>query len=294
MPGMRAKAHFSLECLNVMSDTVVLNVREGWVALPSALRSADGRPRFTLEFPEDLLEDAGVKLLIETECSGGYEVPTRNLLEKTLQAGDLFVDVGAHFGYFTLQAATHPAGNIRSLSFEPDPTNASALYRNLVNLDRNQYSKLICAACGDGLDLAPLVSNSSMCHSVRAAGFVDGMPRGPAKFVVVLALDQALACFPWAAAGRVILKIDAEGYEDKVIAGANQLLASGRVALIIWERGHAYSQPSGRARLGAMVESLTDRGFRHLRTESNHVDGALIPFTPEDEYVGNVFSFATG
>jgi FkbM family methyltransferase len=280
-----------------MSDAAAaaLVVREGWAALPSSLRAADGSARFTLEFPQELLEDVGVKQLIEGELSGtGYEPPTRNLLEKTLRAGDLFIDVGAHFGYFTLQAVTHPAGSIRSLSFEPDPINGSALYRNLIKHDRNRHSKLICAACGDGLDLAPLVSNSSMGHSIRAAGFIPGMMRAPAKFVVVVPLDRALACFPWAAEGRVILKIDAEGYEANVVAGASELLASGRVAVIIWECGYAFAQPATRPRLLEMVESLSARGFTHLRPQSHSIDGPLIPFVADQDYLGNVFSFAAG
>jgi hypothetical protein len=36
--------------------------------------------------------------LIINEANTGYEPPTRDLLERVLRPGDLFVDVGAHWG----------------------------------------------------------------------------------------------------------------------------------------------------------------------------------------------------
>jgi FkbM family methyltransferase len=267
----------------------------GWRVLPASLRAPDGTPRFALTFPAYRMDDSGAKLLVESENAEGYELPTRNLLEKFLRPGDLFIDVGAHWGYFTCQAATHPAGDIRVVAFEPDPENAGILYANLLHNDVAYSTALICAACGHEFDLAPLVSNSSMGHSVRAAGLGGGATQGPPKFVMVITLDSMVPCFPNLADRRVILKIDAEGYETKVIAGATKLLDSGRVGLIIWELGRAFEDGSQRQAVVEMVESLTRRGYRHFRAPGMYQDGALVPFDPADDYVVcNIFSFAPG
>ena len=46
---------------------------------------------------------------------------TRDLIERVLRRGDLFVDVGAHWGFFSLQAATHPAGDIEVVDLRAGP-----------------------------------------------------------------------------------------------------------------------------------------------------------------------------
>ena len=266
----------------------------GWAVFPGSLKLPNNAPRFNIEFPINMLEDAGAQHLIGHEIAAGYELPTRNLIEKTLLAGDLFIDVGAHWGFFTLQAATHPAGNIRVLAFEPDPANAAILFRNIVGNGLTEVAQPICAACGDGFDIAPLVSNSSMCHSIRSVGHSPQMHRGPSRWVPVVTLDVALGYFPHAANGRVILKVDSEGFEPKVIAGAGGLLDSGRVVMIIWEIHGTYADGAERGRMLAMVEDLTRRGYRHFHPEKEDVDTPLIPLDVNGKYTGNVFSMASG
>jgi FkbM family methyltransferase len=260
----------------------------GWAFLPVALKSADGSPRFEIKFPANRVDDLGFQCLIRGEVTGGYESATRRVLENVFRAGDLFIDVGAHWGNYTLQAATHPAGDIRIMAIEPDPENAAILYAGLLHNKVAHKVQLICLACGDASDLAPLVTNSSMAHSIRGTilGEVTSLPP---KFVVVATLDSVLACFPHASAGRVILKVDAEGYDAKVIAGAKGLLDSGRVSLVIWEHIRHSWQGPGRADMLALVESLHRRGFRHLRDD-------LTPFDPDTigEWEGNVFACAPG
>jgi FkbM family methyltransferase len=272
-----------------------IELMDGWTVLPASLVSSPGKPRFDITFPTYRADDLGAKVLVETETAGGYELPTRNLIEKVLRAGDIFIDVGAHWGYFTLQAATHPAGNIRVMALEPDPENAGILYANLLHNRVQRSAILVCAACGQDFDLAPLVSNSSMGHSIRAAGLGGGAAQGTPKFVMVVTLDSVMPCFPHLAAGRVILKIDAEGYETKVLAGAQKLLDSGRVAMIIWEKGRAYADGADRAAVIAMTDSLTRRGFRHFRTAEHYADGPLVPFDlSDDDSMCNVFSLGPG
>jgi hypothetical protein len=89
-----------------------LQTANGWLTLPSSLKRADGTPRFNLNFALYFVSDPGATHLIAHETNGGYEPPTRNLIERALRRGDLFVDVGAHWGFYAFQAATHPAGEI--------------------------------------------------------------------------------------------------------------------------------------------------------------------------------------
>jgi FkbM family methyltransferase len=267
-----------------------LAVKDDWVVFAASLALPTGAPRFYLGFPKALASDAGAKCLLSRELGEGYELPTRNLLERAIRPGDLFVDVGAHWGFFTLQAATHPARDVSVISFEPDPANAAILAKNVVNNGLSDQVKVVGAACGDDFEIAPLVANSTMMHSIRGIGLKPPFARGPSTRVPVVTLDRALAAFPRAHAARIVLKVDAEGFEPQVIAGARALIESGRVAIIVWECGRAFADGPERRAMRQMVGTLEALGFRHRRPPSQEKDGPLAPFDVDGSYVGNVIS----
>jgi len=270
-------------------QTISLQTVNGWAILPSSLKRSDRSPRFHLHFLASLAGDVGAQHLIINEANAGYEPPTRDLLERVLRPGDLFVDVGAHWGFFSLQAATHPAGGIEVVAFEPDLINATMLTENV---GRNKLSNLVTvigAACGNKNELAPLVLNTTMGHSIRGIGLAPAA-RALSKWVPVVTLDGALANMGKEAPRRLILKIDAEGFEPNVIVGAQALLAAGRVALIIWGRGPAFAEWLGRTAMMQMAALLSDCGFRHFLPPAGGHVGAPFAFDPQADYIGNVFS----
>jgi hypothetical protein len=113
-----------------------LQTANGWLTLPGSLKRPDRTPRFNLHFPLYFLSDPGATHLIAHETNAGYEPPTRNISERTLRRGDLYVDVGyvdvgAHWGFYAFQAATHPAGDIEVVAFEPELMNATILTENV-------------------------------------------------------------------------------------------------------------------------------------------------------------------
>jgi len=267
-----------------------LGVKDDWVVFAASLTLPNGDPRFYLGFPKAFAADAGANCLVQAELGCGYELPTRNFLERAIRPGDLFVDVGAHWGFFTLQAATHPAGDVAVIGFEPDPSNAAILTRNVANNGLTDKVAVVGAACGDAFEIAPLVANSTMMHSIRGIGLKPPFARGPSTWVPVVTLDRALAAFPRAKAARIVLKVDAEGFEPQVMAGAKSLLEGGRVAIIVWECGRAFADGPERRAMRQMVGALDDLGFRHRRPSSQQTDGPLAPFDVDGSYVGNVIS----
>jgi Methyltransferase FkbM domain len=128
-----------------------------------------------------------------------------------------------------------------------------------------------------------LITNSTMRHCIHGADSrFNG--RTPAKWVSVVTLDGALGNLAKYEGRRIILKIDAEGFEPNIIAGAKSLLESGRVAMIVWECGDAFAAGHRRATMVQMVGFLSECGFRHSRPVENDIEGPFIEF-------GNVFSF---
>ncbi len=64
---------------------------------------------------------------------------------------------------------------------------------------------------------------------------------------------------------RVILKIDEEGNEYEVLAGAQRLFATGNVVAVIWENGEHNEPAVLNERRKAILALLNSFGFAHYR-----------------------------
>jgi FkbM family methyltransferase len=69
-----------------------------------------------------------------------YEPVETALIKKALLPGDVFIDIGANIGYYTLLAARLVGPHGRVVAFEPDPSNFRLLGKNIF---QNGYSNVI-------------------------------------------------------------------------------------------------------------------------------------------------------
>jgi hypothetical protein len=67
------------------------------------------------------------------------------------------------------------------------------------------------------------------------------------------------------------------------------LLAAGRIDLIVWECGQAFSKGLSRTAMMQMVALLSDCGFRHFQPLDGGA-GPPVAFGVQAGYLGNVFS----
>ena len=254
----------------------------GTVLLASAFEDPPGTPRFVMPIPRAAIEDVAVKHLVTREAGyGGYEYPTRAFLDAHLAPGDLFIDVGAHWGIMALGAATRHRGAVKVLAIEPAPENLAQLMRAVAHNGLEDAVEIVAAAAGDAPGTAPLVANSTMGHSLHGIG-LPGLPQGKLRLTVpVLTLDGLLAERPALAARRAFLKIDVEGYEPQAVAGADGLLASGHLAALVWEYGRAFEHEPARTHMVAMIDRLRGLDFTLRRFPSHDLGGPLIPFVPD-------------
>ncbi len=260
---------------------------EDRVLVPAAFAKPDGGPRFVMPVPRRFLADAGVGYLVRHETQfGGYEFPTRLFLDQHLQPGDLFVDVGAHWGLYTLTAATRWPGEVAVLAIEPEPENQRHLQGWIIRNGVAPEVTVVAAAAGASEGTATFARNSTMGHAVASAGAESPFGSFTARMTT---LDTLLLQHPRLQGRRTLLKIDVEGHEPEVIEGASALIASGRVEAIIWERGRAYDIEPRRERLMAMMGRLTELGYAHFRFPHETLGGPLIPYVFNHELV-NVLS----
>jgi len=155
--------------------------------------------------------------------SGMHEWPDMAFMLHLLRTGDTFADIGANVGSYTVLAVA--AVGASTLAFELTPKQYAWLQRNLA---LNHLESRV-TACQAAVGAEPATVSFCLDHGpmnrVVAAGW-----GGRSQPVKVVALDDipliAHACC-W--------KLDVEGYEDAVLAGAARTLAEPPPATILCE-----------------------------------------------------------
>lgn len=258
-----------------------------WMVIPSALPATDGsgKPEYEMVLSRTEMQDAGVASLHFRETrTGGFEYPSRKFLHSHLDPGDTFIDVGAHFGVYSLCAAKIHPGEVKVLAVEPHPVNMGRLrmWAEFNSCSENIMTAECATSAHSGYSL--LLTDSSMGHRLSTPE-TRGTTSGSEPInVQVEPLDRLAA-----KAGipdndsRIILKIDTEGHELPTMLGALKLLKSGRVKAIIWEKGHYHIKGKGAEEFGEIMTLLRDLGYDSYRFPHEDMGGPLVPYVPSPE-----------
>ena len=176
---------------------------------------------------------------------GHYELPIQEALVRLLRPGAVFYDVGANAGFFTALAArlVGPEGQV--YSFEPLPENLEAL-RDLVALNGFRQCEIVPRAVGREEGEAEFHVGPGGNAEAHLGDKRDG---GESTLRVTLTcLDAFLADHR----APDLVKIDVEGAEADVLAGAERLLCEG-TTLLIELHGHAVAR--------TVAALLRERGY---------------------------------
>jgi len=155
-------------------------------------------------------------------------------LKRTVRRGDMIVDLGAHVGYVSCIAAALGAA---VLAVEMQPTLIPIIQRN-AELNDLWRVHTLCAAVGDRTGLVPSLRNSPSPGSRAALGQWE---RG--KFpltsvnhdlIPLLTLDSLFAGGPY----PTLVKVDVEGAEARVLAGAAQTIAAAQTRFMVEVHAH--------------------------------------------------------
>jgi FkbM family methyltransferase len=205
---------------------------------------------------------------------GVWEPYESALLLSLLRPGDVFLDVGANIGYFSLLAASVVGPRGAVFAFEPDPDN----YRLLqANAELNGMAHCITAveaalseATGEGR--LYLSKDNLGDHQVYAG---DGR-----RSSVPIARHQGSEYL----AGRLqrldLVKVDTQGSEFQVIAGLMPLLQDldSKPRLVIELTPHSLRQAGSSGR--ALIELLATLGLPMWIID--HIGGQLAASNAED------------
>ena len=166
---------------------------------------------------------------------GDYEPGLSGALCRLIRPGFTCADVGAHHGYFSLLLAKAVGSEGRVVAFEASPANARVLRRNLALNRLTGRVDVVEAVVADGsrttYPLWPARSGGSTewTLSEEFAARADAVPvvREP-RVVSGTTLDEALRGRP-----PNLLKIDVEGAEALVLAGAVGILREVRPLIVL-------------------------------------------------------------
>ncbi len=159
---------------------------------------------------------------------GDHEPWLSDILKRWLRPGDLFIDVGAHIGYFSLCAARLVAPQGGVIACEPDPDNLSRLR---ANIRRNDFVRVVQtreAALGGATGEA--LFRRASAFSSRVGGCLADHVEAGGEYVAVplLRLDElCMGTTPRA------IKVDVEGGEIDVLQGASRIIDEARTGWLI-------------------------------------------------------------
>ena len=148
-------------------------------------------------------------------------------VRRVLKRGDVVIDVGANVGHVSL-LLSDLAGPENIFGFEPTPVS----FRRLVeNWKLNGWSTENLFQCAVGRAAGAIRIPDTRCPETKNA--VSSGTDGPTVEVELIALDDWRSRWDGRRVG--LLKIDVEGYEREVFAGAEQLLIRDRPRLVMFE-----------------------------------------------------------
>ena len=163
---------------------------------------------------------------------GRWEPWVERALIPAIKPGMRFVDVGAHFGYYTLLGAEMVGARGHVYSFEANPLIFQKLIKSVAVNGFEGRVSLFNVAAHDASSPMEILFR----HDASGGGWTD-VANGarPAVHEVLPvqgeALDTLLADVPQVD----VIKIDVEGAEPKVLAGAKNLIARSRNLTMILE-----------------------------------------------------------
>ena len=220
-------------------------------ALRGVAAALPARGRLALRAGSDVIERldyprAEIRLTVDSDIerrlrvgSCTKEPRTVRWIEEVFRPGDVFYDVGANVGAYALVAAKAHAGAVRVYAFEPSFATYAQLCRNVI---LNRCSETITAlpiALADRTALQTFHYRDLTAGTARHAWAVPVDAEGRAfdaiatQAVLGYSLDDLVAHLGLPVPTHV--KIDVDGFEAAVLAGARKTLDDPAVRTVLIE-----------------------------------------------------------
>jgi FkbM family methyltransferase len=212
-----------------------LTHRRPWFALKRVVRWQIASRLLGGRFLVDFV--GGTRLLVERGMTGAtgnvyyglHEFPDMAFVIHFLRKGDLFVDIGANIGSYSILASG--VARARSFAYEPVPATIRHLEDNVFLNRLGDLVTIRATALGPASGVVRFTTNLDTVNHVA----LDSDPVSSSFECPVVRLDDDLE------ATASLIKLDVEGFEADVLAGATRILASPQLQAVIVElNGQSY------------------------------------------------------
>ena len=207
-----------------------------------------------------------------------YDLPTQLLVRAALRPGDTFIDVGGNVGMVTLLAARCVGETGRVHTFEPNPVAFARLSEHVrINSLGNVHLHNMGLGDEPGEFTLTVVGNHTGVGTLAPVVRANGKAWVTTHMALVARGDDALSDLP---AVPLVMKIDVEGFECRVLKGFRNLL-SGRRALVVTETVDVHLQRAGtsKAELFTVMQGYGYRPFA-LSTGRSGLNRRRLNLTP--------------
>lgn len=199
---------------------------------------------------------------------GDYEIPVQELLAEYLKPQDVFYDIGANVGFFTILAAKLVGKKGKVYSFEPEAENAAILKHNI---ELNNLTQVVAIekAVSKITGVTKLwLTEYSGGHSIAPVG----EKFDPEKYITIntVSIDELLQ--QQTIEPPTLVKIDVEGAEIDVLEGMSQTIDQWH-PMIIYEVDD--QRPEGLSNKREAIDHfLLSHGYEIKPLEASYLDGS--------------------
>jgi len=147
----------------------------------------------------------------------------------SLNKGDLFIDIGAHIGYYTVYASQKAGKDGLVIAIEPDRRNLAVLYKNLVAIKTNNVLVYEAAAGFNGFLYLNPQKNPLLTKTSKS---MDASEQNSVPSISLDSLLEEVKSKDYESHSMVI-KVDVEGGELDIIKGGLSFLNHFSPILIV-------------------------------------------------------------
>ena len=209
------------------------------------------KPSVVTVFGHRIRLDPNDSLLLS--INGVYEETEARLFERSIRAGDVVVDIGAHIGYYALLAARAVGADGHVFAFEPERENHALLVANLADNGYANVTAINKAVMSESGELSLFVSpDNAGDHHLYAGADDRSSYRVPAT-----SIDDFFADRPKTVD---VIKMDIQGAELFALRGMRDVLQANQSLLLFTEMAPGSLRDAG-ASVQEYADALTDAGF---------------------------------
>jgi FkbM family methyltransferase len=198
--------------------------------------------------PTRLLVRPGLSSATSNLYAGLTDVAEMGFTLHLLRRGDLMADIGANIGVYTVLAAGVAGAEV--VAVEPAGATLPALHDNIRLNDLGGRVRVLATALGERAEPRRVTTGRGTTNRVMLDEEAE-----PAAAVTLAMVDGVFAD-----RAPLLLKIDTEGYEYRILLGASRVLAMPALRAIIVETGSHLGRYGDS--VGALDRLLRGHGFR--------------------------------